>query len=201
MRLYIMRHGETSWNALKKIQGIADIPLNEKGRALAEKTGEALKNVKFDLVITSPLRRARETAQLVVRDREIPWIVDDRIQEICFGVMEGTQESSRECPEFAENLRKFFADPWNYQAPENGESLPEVCERTKAFWEELTQKQEYQGDTILISTHGCASRALMQNVYRDHDFWHGKVPPNCSVNIVDVRDGASVVVEADKVYY
>ena len=196
-----MRHGETSWNALKKIQGIADIPLNEKGRALAEKTGEALKNVKFDLVITSPLRRARETAQLVVRDREIPWIVDDRIQEICFGVMEGTQESSRECPEFAENLSKFFADPWNYQAPENGESLPEVCERTKAFWEEFTQKQEYQGDTILISTHGCASRALMQNVYRDHDFWHGKVPPNCSVNIVDVRDGASVVVEADKVYY
>ncbi len=64
MRLYIMRHGETSWNALKKIQGIADIPLNEKGRALAKVTGEALKEIKFDLVITSPLCRAKETCQV-----------------------------------------------------------------------------------------------------------------------------------------
>lgn len=196
-----MRHGETSWNALKKIQGIADIPLNEKGRALAKVTGEALKEIKFDLVITSPLCRAKETARLVIGDRQVPWIEEPRIQEICFGIMEGTQESASDRPQYSENLHRFYADPWNYTAPQDGESIMDVCKRTKEFWEELVKKQEYENYTILISSHGCASRAIMQNVYGDHDFWHGEVPPNCSVNIVDVKDGKSVVVEADRVYY
>ena len=76
-----------------------------------------------------------------------------------------------------------------------------VFKRTKEFWEERVKKQEYENYRFLIASHGCASRAIMQNVYGDHDFWHGEVPPNCSVNIVDVKDGESVVVEADRVYY
>ena len=61
MRLYIMRHGETAWNAQKKIQGVADIPLDGKGKELAKITGWALRDVDFDRVITSPLNRAKET--------------------------------------------------------------------------------------------------------------------------------------------
>lgn len=201
MRLYIMRHGETAWNAQRKIQGVADIPLDEKGRKLAEITGRALRDVKFDLVITSPLCRAKETARLVIEDRMIPWIEDQRIQEICFGVMEGMQISGSDHPQFQENLQKFFQDPWNFQAPENGESIEDVCRRTREFWNDMIHKEEYQEDTILISSHGCASRALMQNVYQDHDFWHGKVPPNCSINIVDVINGDVTLVAADKIYY
>ncbi len=63
MKLYIVRHGETTWNALHKVQGSADIPLAEKGIQLAARTGQALKDVPFDVCFTSPLQRARQTAE------------------------------------------------------------------------------------------------------------------------------------------
>ena len=74
MIIYIIRHGETDWNVLRKFQGRTDIPLNENGRQVAAWTKEGLKDVAFDLVYTSPLRRAKETAQIIVGDRQIPII-------------------------------------------------------------------------------------------------------------------------------
>ena len=70
MRLYALRHGETSWNVQRRFQGQSDIPLNDKGILLAELTGEGLANVPFDLAFTSPLCRARQTAELVLAGRE-----------------------------------------------------------------------------------------------------------------------------------
>ena len=61
MKLYIIRHGETPWNAEGRLQGQTDIPLNENGIRLAKITGEALKDVPFDFAISSPLKRARQT--------------------------------------------------------------------------------------------------------------------------------------------
>ena len=69
MVIYIIRHGVTEWNALKKVQGIADIPLAEEGILLARETGRALRDVPFDLCFTSPLSRARRTAELVLGER------------------------------------------------------------------------------------------------------------------------------------
>ena len=66
MKLYIIRHGETKLNALGRLQGWTDEPLNQNGKDLAIITGEALKEIPFDLVITSPLKRARETGELTV---------------------------------------------------------------------------------------------------------------------------------------
>jgi len=88
MKLYIVRHGETVWNRHHKVQGVADIPLAENGILLAEKTGEALKNVSFDLCITSPLVRARKTAELILAKQahKVPVKEDIRIREINFGV-------------------------------------------------------------------------------------------------------------------
>ena len=62
MIFYIVRHGVTEWNALKKVQGSADIPLAEDGIRLARQTGEALKAIPFDIFFSSPLTRARQTA-------------------------------------------------------------------------------------------------------------------------------------------
>lgn len=70
MRLYIIRHGETRLNALGCLQGWTDKPLNQNGKDLAVITGEALKDIPFDLVITSPLKRARETGELAVSASE-----------------------------------------------------------------------------------------------------------------------------------
>ena len=65
MKIYLIRHGETDWNKLRRLQGQADIPLNEFGRQLARETDPALRDVPFDRIYTSPLKRARETAELV----------------------------------------------------------------------------------------------------------------------------------------
>ena len=195
MKLYVLRHGKTSWNALRKVQGAADIPL--------AKVGENLKDVPFDLCFTSPLLRARQTAMLVLgrRAEQIPVISDKRIQEIDFGVLEGTQFKDEEGNVISREMEVFFKDPQNFPRPENGENISDILKRTREFWEEKINDPSLQDKTILIASHGCAVRALLQNIYQDpDDFWHGCVPPNCSISLVEVIDGKAVLLEEDKVY-
>ena len=80
--LYIMRHGKTDWNLKYKLQGKTDIPLNDMGRQMAEEAHERYKDVHFDVCYCSPLRRARETAEIVLSGRDIPMIIDDRLAEM-----------------------------------------------------------------------------------------------------------------------
>ena len=85
----------------------------------------------------------------------------------------------------------------------NAESLESICKRTQEFYEELIQKEELQDKTILIASHGCAVRALLQNVYENpsiENFWRGCVPPNCSVNIIEVKNKISKLIEEDKIF-
>ncbi len=203
MKLYVLRHGKTSWNALRKVQGAADIPLAKEGIDLAEKVGENLKDVPFDLCFTSPLLRARQTAMLVLgrRAEQIPVISDKRIQEIDFGVLEGTQFKDEEGNVISREMEVFFKDPQNFPRPENGENISDILKRTREFWEEKINDPSLQDKTILIASHGCAVRALLQNIYQDpDDFWHGCVPPNCSISLVEVIDGKAILLEEDKVY-
>ena len=203
MKLYVLRHGKTSWNALRKVQGAADIPLAKEGIDLAEKVGENLKDVPFDLCFTSPLLRARQTAMLVLgrRAEQIPVISDKRIQEIDFGVLEGTQFKDEEGNVISREMEVFFKDPQNFPRPENGENISDILKRTREFWEEKINDPSLQDKTILIASHGSAVRALLQNIYQDpDDFWHGCVPPNCSISLVEVIDGKAILLEEDKVY-
>ena len=202
MLLYVVRHGVTAWNRLRKVQGRADIPLAEEGVRLAEKTGEALQNVPFDLCFSSPLKRAVQTAEYILGDRKIPVITDERIQEIDFGTLEGTQFKDEAGNISHQQMEIFFHRPLEYKRPENGENIEDILKRTEDFWKDITGREALSDKTVLISSHGCAVRALLQNVYCDKEnFWHGKVPPNCSVNIVEVKDGKGCLVEEDKVYY
>ena len=203
MKFYVVRHGETVWNKLHKVQGAADIPLAPNGVHLAEQTGEALKNVPFDLCITSPLVRARKTAELILekQPKQVPVIEDARIQEINFGDLEGVICFTDDHKYLNEQMKDFFEDPWKFERPEHGENIADILARTKDFWEEKIHDPSLWDKTILIASHGCAVRALLQNVYQDpQNFWHGCVPPNCSVNVVEVTDGKAVFLEEDKVY-
>lgn len=201
MLLYVLRHGVTRWNKLKKVQGTMDIPLAPEGIELAEKTGKALRDVPFDICFTSPLTRARQTAQCVLGDREIPVIEDKRIQEIDFGVLEGTQFKDAQGKIVSREMEIFFEDPLNFKRPENGENISDILKRTREFWIEKTTDPALADKTILVSSHGCAVRALLQNIYQDPaHFWHGCVPPNCSINLVEVKDGKIRLLEEDKVY-
>lgn len=201
MLIYIVRHGLTEWNKLKKLQGAADVPLAKEGILLAEKTGEALKDVKFDICFTSPLLRARQTAECVLGDRNVPIIPDKRIQEINFGDLEGSCVRDAEGNYIDPQVEMFFRDPVNFKRPENGEDIFDVIARTKDFWEEKTSDPSLTDKTVLVASHGCAVRALLQNIYHDpENFWHGCVPPNCCVNLVEVKNGKTVLLEEDKVY-
>lgn len=196
MKLYVVRHGETVWNELHKVQGTADIPLAEKGIELAEKTGEALKEVPFDLCITSPLVRARRTAELILEKQphKVPVIDDKRIQEINFGELEGVVCFTDEHVFLNEQMEKFFNDPWKFERPKNGENISDILARTKEFWEEVTGNPDYQDKTILIAHTGCACAHFYRTFIRIRKiFWHGHVPPNCGVNIVEVKDGEAVL--------
>ena len=91
--LYIMRHGRTDWNERNKLQGRTDIPLNAAGRKMAEEAAAVYKNVPLDVCYCSPLARARQTAEIFLKNRNIPIITDDRLVEMSFGKYEGVKSS------------------------------------------------------------------------------------------------------------
>ena len=191
MLIYIVRHGLTEWNKLKKLQGAADVPLAKEGILLAEKTGEALRNVKFDICFTSPLSRAKQTAEYVLGKRDVPIIPDKRIQEMSFGEFEGLccREEGWNIPD--PGFRNFFNAPEVYQPPKGGESFEEVRARLKNFLEELYQKEELQDKNVLLSTHGaalCGILSLMKGLPIS-GYWQQGVHKNCAVSIAEVKDG------------
>ncbi|MBR5474123.1 MAG: histidine phosphatase family protein, partial [Lachnospiraceae bacterium] len=111
MKVYLVRHGETDWNLVRRIQGNADIPLNEKGRAVARATAEAIKEMPIDVIFSSPLVRARETAEILVAGRGMEVQVDSRLKEIAFGEFEGiTWKEIDTLPEYR-SIWRFFEDP------------------------------------------------------------------------------------------
>ncbi len=202
MRLYIIRHGETDWNKARKMQGRSDIPLNEHGRLAAQKTKEGLKDVKFDVAFTSPLKRAKETVQILLEGRDVPIIEDERIIEIGFGNGEGLAcVKDKTKPDV--NFNYFFVKPGLYTPHEGGETFEDVKVREEAFLQELFAKKEYQDSTILISTHGAALCGLLRIIKKNpvEKFWDGGLHQNCGMSIVDVKDGkAEILQEAILLY-
>ena len=156
-----------------------------------------MKGIHFDHCISSPLIRARETVEIVLREsgNNIPITMDDRIREIDFGDIEGKPLTA-----MGQEGIKFYMDPLNFAGFPNGESVPQVCERTQAFLKELIAEDD--GKNYLIGTHGCAVRAMVNFLYDDpSDYWRGHAPYNCSVNIVTVENGIPRLAAEDKVYY
>ena len=204
MKMYIIRHGQTPWNARKCLQGRSDVDLNENGIYLAELTGKALRDVTFDMAFTSPLIRAKHTAQCILAGREVPIIEDERLIEISFGIYEGCcyAEENRQVPQ--QWIENFFHAPQDYVAAPGGESLDDVEKRTRDFMEDICSRKELQDKTILVSTHGCALRGLL-NIIREsnrEDYWHGGVSKNCAVSIVTCNRGEKpVLVEENHIYY
>lgn len=204
MILYIIRHGETDWNRARKMQGRVDIPLNERGRLAAEKTREGLLAVKFDLAITSPLQRAKETAQILLAGRDVPIIEDERIIEIGFGDGEGLAcVKDRNSKEPDENFNYFFAKPEDYIPPNAGESFEELRLREADFLQELFEKEEHKESTILISTHGAALCGLLRIIKGNpvEKFWEGGLHKNCGMSVVEVKgEQAEILKEAILLY-
>lgn len=147
MGLYFVRHGQTDWNVEGKLQGRSDIPLNATGRAQAAETREKLKHVHMDAVYCSPLKRAKETAEIINALWGLPIHYDERLMERGFGDMEGALRAS--VP---------FDDLWaisNVSLFAKGEDTASFFERVESF---LTDILPYAVEKeILVVAHGGVS--------------------------------------------
>lgn len=202
MEIYLVRHGETDWNRSYRFQGTTDIELNSNGRELAGITGRALEQTSFDVIYSSPLIRAYETACLIRGHRNIPIIRDDRLKEICFGDYEGL-DSRPLLQDESDPFHYFFQKPERYRAPRGGESLEAICSRTADFLRTEIEPKEKTVQRIMIAAHGACNKALLCHI-RQHDlshFWDGKLQRNCSVCIIHLENGQYTVLEDGKIFY
>ena len=203
MKLYIIRHGETDWNKARKVQGSVDIPLNEHGRNLAKGTAKGFEKIHFDMAYTSPLSRARETAEIILENKETPLHADERLMEINFGIYEGMVCDSQNDSEQFWAFDKMFTQPEAF-VPVKGESLEELMKRAGDFLEELKVKFQGQDKQILIVSHGATLNALLNHAKGNHEianFWPRNVFPNCGVAVVRIEEGNYIVEEEGVVYH
>lgn len=163
MKLYAARHGETQWNLEDKVCGRTDLPLTERGQqqalALAEKVG----NLDIDLIIASPMLRARQTAAASAEKWGIPMIVDKRLIEQDYGIYEGL---SRFDAGFLNNKRLFA-----FRYP-GGESMMDVAARVYSLIDDV--KRDYPDKNVLLVCHGGVCR-LIRTYFEDmtnEEFFH-----------------------------
>lgn len=184
MKIIVVRHGQTDWNILEKIQGQTDIELNDTGREQAKQTGNSIKNEKIDIIITSPLKRTLETAQIINTSLNVPILKDERLKERYFGKFEGlTKTQIREM----KKDNSLVGEAWNYNKNvefNNMENMQNFCNRVYEFLDEISEK--YKDKTILLVTHGGVSVPLkcycmhypLEKIENRHDI---KGMKNCEV--------------------
>lgn len=154
LNVYLLRHGETRYNADgNRYCGKTDIALTEKGIRQANAVCKQLAGVKFDAVYSSPLTRARCTAEIASGGQ--PVITDERLIEASFGRWEGKtkEEFIPEDPQLWDN---WMSDPANTRAGGEGETAQEIVDRADDFYRWALQK--HKGQTILVVGHNGLNR-------------------------------------------
>lgn len=148
MEIYFVRHGQTDYNVLGKYYGRTDVVLNETGQKQAREIAKFLSGISFDKIITSPLKRAYDTAKIIGEGREIAIEKEELLCEQDFGIFEGKSYAELQ-KEYPQELKAWNEDFSNI-APRNGESFRQVRERVDRFVEKLKLQKE---EKILIVAH------------------------------------------------
>jgi len=192
LRVILLRHGETPYNAAgNKYCGRTDLGLTEKGLAQAAKVAASLKGVNIDAVYSSPLQRARITAEIASGNR--PVTTDERLIEIDFGLWEGKtkEEFNAENPSY---WKEWMADPRSAKAGGTGESGSDVVKRVNDFFNEMLQK--HHGQLILVVAHNGVNRLYMAEKlgmplsnYRSFDI------ENSSITYFELQDDGRFVLK------
>lgn len=168
MKLYVVRHGETVWNIENKVQGITDIDLTEKGIKDAENLKELVSTLNIDVVISSPLKRAKDTAKILI-DSKLPINTDDRIIERDWGLNEGANikdVDTIDCWDVILNTRV-----------QNIESIQDFMYRVSDFIEDI--KIRYKDFNVLVVTHSAVIRVihyLLGNIPEDANLYRLDIP-------------------------
>lgn len=175
--ILLIRHGQSEWNKLNLFTGFKNIELSEQGIDEANKAGQNFKNlnIKFDIVFTSELKRAQETAKIILKNldqwdhlyKEGKIIIDIKLNERDYGDLTGLNKKET-ADKFGEEQVHKWRRGYSDQPP-NGESLEDVVRRVKIYFEESINPaiQSADNNNILIAAHGNSLRALLivMNIY------------------------------------
>ena len=176
-KLYIVRHGETTSNTSSVVFGRTEESLNANGEEQMHAIHDQIKNIHFDAVYASPVRRAKEAALIVAPDYDV--IYDDRLSERFLGQLSGL------------TIDELWARPdWNSleieRTPEGAETLLAGLKRTELFLSDL--RAQHTDDTILIVTHSFVSRCLwiLINRIEDPETMREFTHPNSEIKIYNI---------------
>lgn len=204
LNIYLIRHGRTEWNDAGLLQGTEDSPLVDEGIYGAKLTGQKLAETPFSACYSSLLKRAQDTADYIIGERDIPHFHHRGLNEIHFGSWEGKhKEELVSHPEYI----LFRTDPKNYLAKENqGERFEQFYQRIMNAFNQIIARHQ-DGENILIVSHGMTLTlltAVLKGIHW-HDFRHAtqqkqhKFVANTAISIVRVENGQAQLVEFNNV--
>ncbi|MBQ9956193.1 MAG: histidine phosphatase family protein [Ruminococcus sp.] len=152
MKIYSTRHGQTDYNKADRILGVTDIELNDTGLKQAQELAEYIRTsgIKIDLIISSPMKRAYRTAEIISSVNGIEHQTDARLREWDYGDYEGQHRTAEG---FAENKRNFGVKMGN-----TGESLLELSHRVYSLLDEV--QEHFSDKTVLLVSHGGICRVI-----------------------------------------
>lgn len=178
-RLIVVRHGQTDFNVQKRYTGSKNIKLNEKGIALAKFTASKLKAYDIDIIISSTLNRARQTAEIISTELNIPIIEMKEFCEKNVGVYEGLtrEEVKNKYP----HLWKKFSTPIYDEAPDGAETIKEVEKRVFYALEHIINNYTNEKN-VLVVTHGFIARVINKffNKVSEDEFFKYRLE-NCDI--------------------
>lgn len=202
MKLYIARHGQTELNKKHVLQGNTDSPLTDIGVEGAERLRDALRDIDFDLVLTSTLGRAIRTTEIILDGRQEEIIQTPAVGEMTFGVWQGkTKEEICTSAEEEERYINYFRHPEKYIPVEGGESYQQILDRSAGFLSEMLKYAEANPDAnVLLVSHGAFIKAFMAVIkgVAIEDYWMEPTITNCSLTIIEIKGGrCQIALEGD----
>jgi broad specificity phosphatase PhoE len=155
--IFIARHGETTWNVTKRIQGESDYPLTVKGYRHRRGLYLLLKDERIDIIYTSALKRTIDTAAPLAHEMNLTPIPDAALNEISFGLLEGEPLSDLD-PWAQKKWEWWLKDPISRRIPGGGESYQDLKARVDDFFER--QQEDWKDKRILVVGHRCINRII-----------------------------------------
>lgn len=184
-KIYLIRHGESQWNVIRKIQGQKDISLTDKGVEQAKLIGDRLTKEKIDKIYSSDLERAYNTAKIIGNKIGINPIPKEDFREINFGVWEGLS-NDKMMAEYYDEVYLWRKEPEKLKI-EGGETLQEVQIRAMKCLEKIVDTSN--DESILIVSHGVTLKTIILGLL-DMDLMYFKnlTINNVGLTIVEFRE-------------
>lgn len=185
MKVYLVRHGETDWNKENRCQGFVDIPLNKSGIEQARLIGEYYKGIPVDMVYSSPLERAVETARYITDYHKLEMKRHDDLRELNQGELEGLtpQELGSN---HSELLKEWFTDPANVIMP-GGESLQQLQDRAWPVVNDIFTNN-HGAETIVVVSHNLAILAVLcKAINLDLAHFRGLKQSQAAINMLETN--------------